>query len=377
MLLWLAIPPLLPENQGAGKAHGRRGMRGKASGVLEFIFGNVTSLSQKAEHFLVHDAAQICIAAETHIKPQHEQARAGSAWNNGWRTFWSSPESSTESACGTYGGLMSGIRRHLQFAPLPGWEEQAGLRGFYKSPNSSPFWLGLQVALRHINIIVLGGYHRGGLSDEVWQGWAQATQLGALPFIALADFNSSPQCTADSGWPERLHAEVVSTADPTCMPDADAQGSFIDHLVISKSLRHLVVSFTADWAVPWGTHSGLRLRLSADPADLWKLTPRAPKLLPRPPSAELLGPEGAVAWEAASVEATSRLSRRRASWSPSGKSIWLWSLTLETLDFAHEWGQLGRRRPFPRTRRSDPLDSRRDSGRQACPRCRRSLLRWL
>ena len=105
------------EGRRAGMRRGRNRRRGSGvsrrhSAAFSVFFGNVTSMSEKAEQFLLSVPDAMWLAAETHIR-QHETMERCRAWKQRWDITASPAAQSPESERGSYGGVMAATRRHL------------------------------------------------------------------------------------------------------------------------------------------------------------------------------------------------------------------------------------------------------------------------
>ena len=260
----------------AGHRRTRRGRRAGArrEGVVEICFANVTSWSKKAEHFFHYTSADVWLAAETHWQAQGSEARCKSLWRSGWRTWVGLPHASLDSDSGSYGGMAAGVKRHLAAQPLQG---QARLHDSLNTYEASSYFVGLQIALQGIDVLVVAMYHRGGFNPELMAELLRVTKGGQLPFIALGDFNDPVEVLSSSGWLQALKARTLVPDGPTCSSGSGAQ---LDYGLVSEVLHPLVLKLEIDWAVPFAPHAALRLYLSrrADALQVW--TPRLPRALP-------------------------------------------------------------------------------------------------
>jgi len=139
--------------------------------------------------------------------------------------------------------------------------------------------------------------------DPVLEELALCTQGGVIPFVCLGDWNAPPAEVGRRPEVAALSAGLLlpPVEFPTCHAAARAVPSTIDFGLISDVLRPLAPeSLTVDYAVPFGTHAAISLRLARNPDLLLGRVPVAaravPPPVPRPPGA----PEDADAqWDRA------------------------------------------------------------------------------
>ena len=88
----------------------------------------------------------------------------------------------------------------------------------------------------------------------------QALASTAAPWIAIGDWNCTPEELAAANWDLQLSADILKPkgGDITC---TSGKGRLLDFALQSKSAAGLVEEFSIVRRVPWGPHFGLRLRL--------------------------------------------------------------------------------------------------------------------
>ncbi|MCP3971765.1 MAG: hypothetical protein GY717_15875 [Rhodobacteraceae bacterium] len=244
--------------------------------MLDIVFGNVTSWSDKASQFLLNDAATCFLAVETHLAEECVGRVLRQARQWGWAASAAPAVRSLQSDRGTYGGVLAAVRASAANAPL----EDDSFEGVgWVSAHSQ--LAGRQVALQGADLLVLAAYCRHGIDFDVLGAVSSLTKNGALPFILVADFNAPPSELSATAWPDAVGASVVvPDAEATCL--AAARGSMLDYVVVSDTVRPYLTWARADWAVPWAPHSAVRLRLrrQAKSVKVWR--PVRPCRLPRP-----------------------------------------------------------------------------------------------
>ena len=100
-------------------------------------------------------------------------------------------------------GVIGAVRKGIDHSPMS--TDQARPEGWEATREQM---VATTLALRGTNIMIVGGYHRGGLQEAMLQELAQCTRQGDIPFICLCDWNSQPAGLEKSGWPGRLKASI-------------------------------------------------------------------------------------------------------------------------------------------------------------------------
>ena len=108
---------------------------------------------------------------------------------------------------------------------------------------------------------------RGPENLKILLEMQQALRSLAIPWVALADWNCTPDELAAANWDFHLDADILRphTCDSTCV---SGQGRLLDYALVSKSARGLVDSLQVVNEVPWSPHAGLRLRLCKHPRSI-------------------------------------------------------------------------------------------------------------
>ncbi len=241
----------------------RRHRRRRGSGAtrrkkfLNVFYGNVTSMSHKAEHYLLSLPDCLWFAAETHVRKEGLAQRCRD-WAARWEITAAPATPSTESISGSYGGVVAAARRHLATSIIAG---DVSHDGWVRS--SSKDLAGRTAHLQGVDVLVFGGYARHGDHAELAVALATASRNGSLPFICLADFNTPPTRLEEAEWLLQLDAVVVRpNAVITCH---QGQGTLIDYCVMSRCLLPYVEKLEVVTEVPWKPHDGLRLVLKRCP----------------------------------------------------------------------------------------------------------------
>lgn len=101
-----------------------------------------------------------------------------------------------------------------------------------------------------------------------------------LPFIAMRDWNSSPEAIASSGWLHIVEAYIVSPHEPTCFPAHAKQPGTIDYAVVSNSMTPMVQSIQVDEDDPYEPHRRTFLQLKEAPISICELVAQSPTEFP-------------------------------------------------------------------------------------------------
>ena len=255
----------------------RRSLR--RGGTFQILFGNITTLSPKALHFLQYDTSDAILAVETHWSPASDP-RGGQIirkWSSQDRHLViAPPQNSLTSASGSYGGALASVKRALQFQPLLDSQRLTGIRASaWVSQN--PYLVGFQMGLRNgVDLLCFGCYHRDGMQLELLNEVARITRNGALPFLLVGDFNDVRGVVEASGWLQQTFSTVIGPTAATC-----TSGRCIDYVIASNSILPIVHSVKIDWSIPFSPHAALRITISRDTAKLRELKVVKPKPLPR------------------------------------------------------------------------------------------------
>ncbi len=292
-------------NRTAASRNRRRGSGAtKRSSLVTIFYGNVTSLSKKAEDYLVKSTAEVWMAGETHIRDAKLDECIGRLEKGGWTITAAPAAKSDQSVGGTWGGAICAAKAHIATQHLIGDERTARRSAITKAPD---------LAMRVLNImggdiLMIAGYARGGESAQQIGVVAEATRAGALPFIWMADFNESPEDVSSRTWVRDLRATVVrpSNAEITCHQRG---GSAVDFAVMSIEVANYVESLEAVEEVPWGPHVGLLLKLRRNPRAAMTRTYRRPRPLEEAATCAERGPAFEVRWEDAQAWAKQEVQR--------------------------------------------------------------------
>ena len=246
-----------------GAIRSRRRRRKRGSGAskkvdsVSIFYANVTSMSKKAEHYMLNLQDCIWLAGESHLL-QAEISVRYRRWRGHWDVSAAPATQSQTSTRGTYGGVIAAGKRHLATSHIAG---DVLHKGWYQSPERD--LVGRTLHLQGSDVLVLGGYARDGEHQPLAEAVARISRNGSLPFIWLADFNTPPEELQRAGWLEKLKARIMKPdAEITCHA---GHGSLIDYAIVSCCLAPYVEECTSETCVPWGPHDGVRLRMRRSP----------------------------------------------------------------------------------------------------------------
>ena len=233
-----------PEGSKSKHRNRRRGSgASKSAESISLFYGNVTSMSKKAELYLSSLADAMWLAGESHIR--HEDIGSWvSKWCKNWVITAAPAIPSQTSETGTYGGVIAATRKHIASECIADDQPQTAW-----TLAADRDLAGRTLHLRGVDVLVLGGYARDGEYQEMATAIARITRNGTLPFIWLADFNAPPCQLRDGPWLARLDAcVIVPDVQITCHAGS---GSLIDYCVCSRVLIPYIVSFESVGDVPW------------------------------------------------------------------------------------------------------------------------------
>jgi len=231
--------------------------------VLDFY--NITEQGPKSRDYLSGPEVKgthVVGLAEHHIPKKGIREARNWCQQAGWRSAWSPAKSSGRSEEGTSGGTAVLSKKHLHLSPAKiGQEEAASLE------HGGEDWTAIIIRLGGISILYIAAYFDCGIgvsgnNIKKMAAIMSFVQLTGLEFILMADFNMCPNILEFSGWAHKMGAEIIvpGNVDATC-----STGSMLDYGLVSFKLKEAVLDFGALRGVPWKSHLGLRLRLSATP----------------------------------------------------------------------------------------------------------------
>ena len=259
--------------------------RGRAAGRLKncgsFVvqLSNITSWSAKAKSWAGAQQADVQILVEHHLLPVELDKGCSYLKARDWRCF-ASAAGLSEGGEGSVGGTLVAV--HAQFDARPVAGATPSSSGWRCRP-CSPFAAATQLTLGRRQVLILGGYCRGGIDSveagEVMRTWQSLTSGGDILYIAGADFNVHPDVLRGSLFLEAVKGVVVASGLPTCT-GAAGEGNELDYFIVHRDLAPNVLSCSRDWSVPFAPHATVRLELSFKQHLMSKLVFRMPKTLP-------------------------------------------------------------------------------------------------
>ena len=292
-----------PRKWSANARRRRRGSgRTKKKDVVSIFFGNVNKLTQRAEDYMCSNGFDIWLAAETHWGKPDLLREMPRVTKRGWTVTASAAVASDSSEAGTWGGVACAVRSHLQSTNMAGDKSQ----GQWVQAGNVDL-AGRCLICPRGNVLILGGYARGGHTALLVAAVARVTQRGRLPFIWFADFNNDLEHLARQDWVTELQAVVLKPGggDVSCH---QGKGTFIDGVVVSKVLVPYVTKCVLDHLVPFGPHDGIQLQLRKRPGDVMvRSLPRTPKPFP-----ECAAPHE-LNWDDAIKQATVEVDTEKAT----------------------------------------------------------------
>ena len=102
-------------------------------------------------------------------------------------------------------------------------------------------------------------------------------KLRGLEYAIVGDFNMEPQQLAQDGWLEQIGGFIVTPEGATWTCKNGLR--LIDFAVMSRGARAMLLSFTIDHLVPWGTHLATRLAFARKPRELLMRSVVAPQAI--------------------------------------------------------------------------------------------------
>ena len=280
----------LPRDEATGggavrERSSRKTRRGRAAGVVKnrgsFVvqLSNITYWSAKAKSWAGAQQSDVQIIVEHHLLPLDLDKGCSYLKTRDWRCFASAAERS-EGGEGTVGGTL--VAAHAQYDARPVAGATATSSGWRCKP-CTPFAAATQITLGGRQVIIMGGYCRGGIDSveagEVMRTWQHLTSSGDILYIAGADFNVHPSVLRNSLFLESVKGVVIASNSATCT-GAAGEGNELDYFIVHRDLAPNVLSCSRDWAVLFGPHATVRLEMCFQQHLMSKLVFRMPKVLP-------------------------------------------------------------------------------------------------
>ena len=264
-------------DEAGSKGRRRRGVKkSKKCRKLAIFYGNESSLSKKAEDYVMGSPYNVVMLGETHKRGRRlEEAKARFA-RAGWSSTWSAAQPSEDTEDGSYGGTVTAVRGGWRSEPLRG-EQCKGRSASSSLPDMSVRVLDTSNG----GILLIGGYCRGGDYRRQLEEVYRITDGGERPYIWISDFNKDYRAVSADPLLRHVKGEVVYPTGGASCHQGKRGGTFIDFAVVSSSIRPYVISAKLIHDVPWGPHDGVEITLSLDPNAAFAYhCPRVPASLP-------------------------------------------------------------------------------------------------
>ena len=261
------------------KRRGRAAGKRKNRGSFMIQLSNITSWSAKAKSWVGAQQSDVQIVCEHHLLPCDLDKGCSYLKVREWRCF-ASPAERSEGGEGTSGGTLVAVRSHFDARPVA---SATPARAGWRCKPETPYSAAAQITLGHRQVLILGGYCRGGIetreAGEMMRAWQDLTAGGEILFVAGADFNVNPEVLRNSIFLESIKGVVISSGSSTCT-GAAGEGNELDYFIVHRDLAPNVVRCSRDWAVPFAPHATLRLEMSFQQNLMSKLAFRLPRILP-------------------------------------------------------------------------------------------------
>ena len=82
-----------------------------------------------------------------------------------------------------------------------------------------------------------------------------------IPFVAIGDWNKTPQNLVGSGWLHSVDAYIIEPDHHTCQASNSDRQTTIDYAVVSNSITPMVDSLYVNQADPFEPHRQIFLKL--------------------------------------------------------------------------------------------------------------------
>ena len=264
---------------GSKRSRGKAAGKTKNRGSFTIQLSNITNWSAKAKSWVGAQQSDVQIIGEHHLLPGELDSGCSFLKMRDWRCF-ASPAERSEGGEGTSGGTLVAARMHLDARPVASATPTSS--GWRCKPET-PYAAATQITLGHRQVLILGGYCRGGIESreagEVMRAWQDLTSGGDTLYIAGADFNVHPSVLRNSRFLESLKGVIISSGLSTCT-GAAGEGNELDYFIVHRDLAPNVLRCTRHWGVPFAPHATVLLEMCFQQNLMTKLAFRLPKMLP-------------------------------------------------------------------------------------------------
>ncbi len=236
----------------------------KASHTIDVFFGNITSWSEQAKHYISTAAYDIAMVAESKLLEDDLRKELCALKTLGWVGSGAPAVQTCEK--GISSGAMALVKRHWFSKPLANAVDPEGLI----SPGHR--LTGRAVSVGRAEVLILGSYFlsRGNLESatnvDILKQVDNLTRGGKQPFILGADFNFTQDRWAESvfPWLRKLQAQVVvpTNSTYTCRQREGVENTLIDYFIVSNCLRPCIGACKVVFDTPWGPHFGVVLQIN-------------------------------------------------------------------------------------------------------------------
>ena len=235
---------------GSKRSRGKAAGKTKNRGSFTIQLSNITNWSAKAKSWVGAQQSDVQIIGEHHLLPGELDSGCSFLKMRDWRCF-ASPAERSEGGEGTSGGTLVAARMHLDARPVASATPTSS--GWRCKPET-PYAAATQITLGHRQVLILGGYCRGGIESreagEVMRAWQDLTSGGDTLYIAGADFNVHPSVLRNSRFLESLKGVIISSGLSTCT-GAAGEGNELDYFIVHRDLAPNVLRCTRHWGVPF------------------------------------------------------------------------------------------------------------------------------
>ena len=253
------------------------GVSGKTKAYTHVLFANVTSGSESVAGWVKDCQHDIICLAEVHHRGSKLQGFAKDLKATGRWIVATEANPSGRSDSGTTGGVAILPKESLEVS-LPTRSEQK--LGCWSSKNDTAFLNGVQLNLRKgVQILILSSYHLDEPSVEILAEVHKRTGGGTVPFILFGDYNLDRKVFEErfQPWLVGLRAATVGGGEATC---SLGQRLELDFAIASTHIIHLIEFEKPIWAVPFGPHAAISMKISRIPSHASTWTLKQPKNLP-------------------------------------------------------------------------------------------------
>jgi len=247
---------------------------------LSLYFSNMTCYGPQAKTYMYSEqilSNDILMFVEHHLLETDKFNILSDLKKWGYTVYFTPAQLTHQSESGTHGGELIAIKFHLQQQSI-----DCKVWDYVQRVTGLPIRFAAAILrLKKVSILLIAAYFwdgegLSGRNDIIFRQIQMLRQILGLDFLAVADFNMSPDAIRQSHWPSLLQAGSLCTGESTFKGSASSE---LDHALVSHNLVNIMSSPVPDLGTPW-KHLGLNFHISSRPRQFQAPVFLVPKPLP-------------------------------------------------------------------------------------------------